>query len=112
VEPAAALWERRGRPADGLWTGDELRYALRRADRVLAPALAVSHVAVAGSKVLVATDLGDHRVLDLAVFVQPYCELLRSVWKKAAAHWVGGVPAVAARTAEHPCRLAKEGAPP
>ena len=82
----------------GLWPlegGD----ALERA-RLHGPAL---HLAVQGSVLTAASDLGDHLRLDLGVLDAPYCDVLRAVWARVPTLWTGGRPAAAAPAAGHPC---------
>ena len=64
---------------------------------------AVRHIALAGGKLLAATELGDHMALDLSTFRLAYCELLRQVWKEVPVLWENGLPVKRAAGKGHAC---------
>ena len=63
----------------------------------------VVHLLRRGSRVHAASQLGDHRVLDLDALVTPYCALLRRVWAEVPVVWEEGRPVLRERPADHPC---------
>jgi WD40 repeat protein len=62
---------------------------------------AALHLRRQGGRVLAATDLGDHVVLDLRLLELDHCALLRQVWRRYPVAWEGGraIPSPPARTA-------------
>jgi WD40 repeat protein len=56
-----------------------------------------------GDQLYLATDLGDHRVLDLSVFSSPHCKLLRRVWREVPAVFEGDRLVRRAPPHGHPC---------
>jgi len=62
---------------------------------------AVLHLRRDGGRVIVATDLGDHAVLDLSGLELSHCALLRQIWRRYPIAWEGGraVRAAPSRTA-------------
>ena len=82
----------------GAWDtrqGELLRYVLLHGSPV--------HLVLSGQKVYAASDIGVHAVLDLRVFSQDRCTLLREVWGEVPAVWVDGRPVPEAPPAGHPC---------
>jgi hypothetical protein len=71
---------------------------------------AVTHLARSGRQLWAASELGDHLGLDLGVFEQDRCSLLREVWREVATVWANGRPALEPPPGEHPC-LAAGGSP-
>ena len=63
----------------------------------------VSHMLLLGRKFYAATELGDHLVMDLSVFYEDYCDLLRRVWKKVPVVWEAGLPVVRPPPKNHRC---------
>ena len=64
---------------------------------------AVVHLVIRDNKLFAATERGDHEVLDLASFNMAYCDLLRSVWRKAPVVWEGGLPVLRSIPTSHKC---------
>ncbi|MFO8071097.1 MAG: protein kinase [Polyangia bacterium] len=56
-----------------------------------------------GSRLYLASAIGDWRVLDLSVFGRDYCELLEEVWSSVPVVWESGHPLVREPPAEHRC---------
>jgi WD40 repeat protein len=50
-----------------------------------------------------ATERGDRVVLDLSVFYEEYCDLIRKVWKKVKVVWEDGLPVLRAPPKNHRC---------
>jgi hypothetical protein len=63
----------------------------------------VSHLMIKGRKLYVASDLGQHRVLDLGVFHTEYCDLMRQVWRKVPVVWEAGLPVLRTPPKDHRC---------
>ncbi|MFH2005633.1 MAG: protein kinase [bacterium] len=63
----------------------------------------VLHLRVKGHRLYAATELGDHRTLDLSIFHLGYCKLLRQVWRATPALWEGGLPVLRRPPAGHRC---------
>jgi WD40 repeat protein len=70
--------------------------------RLHGPAL---HLLLRDGRLYVATELGDHLVLDLRVFTLPYCELIRKLWKTVPVVWSDGLPRIQPPPADHHCSL-------
>ena len=64
---------------------------------------AVRHIALAGGKLLAATELGDHLSLDLSTFDLAYCDLMQRVWKEVPVMWENGLPIKRAPLPGHQC---------
>jgi len=64
---------------------------------------ALTHLLLTGDHLLAATDLGQHRTLDLSVFTRPRCEVLRQIWSRVEVVWEGGQPVRRAPDPPHPC---------
>ena len=62
------------------------------------------HLAVDGGRVFAATELGDHAVLDMGIFAEDYCALMREVWHAVPVVWEDGRARVEAPPEGHPCR--------
>ena len=65
---------------------------------------AVRHIALAGGKLLAATELGDHLSLDLSTFDLAYCDLMRRVWKEVPVMWENGMPIKREPVKGHRCK--------
>jgi WD40 repeat protein/serine/threonine protein kinase len=52
----------------------------------------VEHLHLEAGRLYAVTSLGDHTVLDLRVFTQSYCPLLKEVWSHVKTVWEGGRP--------------------
>jgi hypothetical protein len=64
---------------------------------------AVLHLLLDGGRLYAATELGQHRVLDLRVFTQDYCSLVREIWSKVPFVWEGGLPVRRRPDPQHRC---------
>ncbi|MCE9575369.1 MAG: protein kinase [Deltaproteobacteria bacterium] len=64
---------------------------------------AVQHLARAGGRLLVATELGDVTAIDLSAFSLDYCELVRRVWDAVPVAWEGGLVVRRALPRDHAC---------
>jgi len=64
---------------------------------------AVTHMALWDQRLYVASELGDHLVLDLSTFRISYCEMLRQVWRDVPTVWENGVPLLRVPPLTHPC---------
>ena len=69
---------------------------------------AISHLLFQDDKLYAASELGQHRVLDLGVFQQDYCELLRHVWQEVPVVWEGGLPVPREPPNQHRCQYASD----
>ncbi len=65
---------------------------------------AVKHVAVEGHMLAIASDLGSYRTVDLSLLEQPYCELLRQIWREVPVSWIDGRNVIRAEDPTHTCR--------
>lgn len=63
----------------------------------------VVHMFLRGSKLYAASELGQHRVVNLGMLTMPYCKLLRQVWKHVPAIWESGKPKERPRAKDHRC---------
>ncbi len=63
-----------------------------------------TQVAMDGDRLLAATLVGDHALLDLSALRQPHCDLLSDVWSQVPVVWRAGQAVVEAPRADHPCR--------
>jgi hypothetical protein len=63
----------------------------------------VVHLHFAAGRLHAATELGDHRTLDLGVFYVPYCTLLRQLWQDVPVVWEDGLTRVRERPRSHRC---------
>lgn len=69
----------------GIWhvaTGIRLHH-----DRLHGP---VVHLLHRRQRLYVASELGDHRALDIGVLSQPYCTMMRQIWRQVPIVWVEG----------------------
>jgi len=82
----------------GLWNPDNGQRLI--AERLHGP---VAHVALEGSRLVAASELGDQRTIDLTVFQRPYCDLLREVWADVPVVWRDGLPVPASPDPGHRC---------
>jgi dipeptidyl aminopeptidase/acylaminoacyl peptidase len=64
----------------------------------------VIHLKLDRGRLIAATEIGDHVVLDLSIFREGYCPLLRSIWSKVPLVWEGGLPILRAPPGDHVCR--------
>ncbi len=51
---------------------------------------ATTHLRMDGHRLLALTELGSHGAWDLEVYYQPYCDLLREVWRDVGVGWEAG----------------------
>ena len=58
---------------------------------------------VEGDKLYVATEVGDHAVIDLTDYTRDYCDLLREVWDEVPIVWQDGKAVLAEPPADHEC---------
>lgn len=65
---------------------------------------AIRSLAVTRSHVVLLSDLGDHRAIDLTPFRQSRCDLLRDVWRRVPVVWRSGRAVRQAPPADHACR--------
>ncbi|MGC4113525.1 MAG: WD40 repeat domain-containing protein [Myxococcales bacterium] len=63
----------------------------------------VAHLALSGRTLYAATELGDRTAVDLRVFHQPWCELVREVWREVPVVWEEGRPVARAAPPGHAC---------
>jgi WD40 repeat protein len=63
----------------------------------------VEHLRVARNRLYAATRLGDEQTLDLSVFDEDYCALLRRVWREVPVVWEGGLLVERRPPAGHRC---------
>jgi WD40 repeat protein/serine/threonine protein kinase len=82
----------------GLW--DLQTGLLLRSLKLHGPAV---HLAFVGGTLYAASELGDHRAVDLKVIERPYCELLREVWAGVPVTWENGAAVVRTPAREHAC---------
>ena len=75
-----------------------ITFPARSRARIVALHGAIAMLAQQGGKLYVASELGDHAVIDLSIYQLPYCALMRRVWQSS--------PLVADRT-----RLLRRAAP-
>jgi eukaryotic-like serine/threonine-protein kinase len=67
----------------------------------------IRHLQVGPTQVIVATELGQTRRLDLSALSVDYCDLMRTIWKRVPVIWSHGHPKAQRRPANHRCaRLA------
>jgi WD40 repeat protein/serine/threonine protein kinase len=64
---------------------------------------AMLHLLLDRDKLHAATDLGRQVTLDLSVFTQPRCQVLRQVWAGVSEIWEGGLPVRREPDSAHPC---------
>jgi WD40 repeat protein/serine/threonine protein kinase len=64
---------------------------------------AVIHLALRGTELYAASELGDHVTWDLSAFRQGYCDLLRHVWRDIPVVYGQGAVRVQDPPAGHPC---------
>jgi hypothetical protein len=67
---------------------------------------AVVHLLYEEGRLYAATELGDHRTLDLGVFRDGWCDVLREVWEAVPVVWRAGAPELSAPPPDHPCHEA------
>ena len=82
----------------GLWNPGNGQRLI--AERLHGP---VAHVALDGARLVAASELGDQRTIDLAVFQRSYCDLLREVWADVPVVWRDGLPVPAEPDPTHVC---------
>jgi hypothetical protein len=82
----------------GLWNLDN--GARLYATRLHGP---IRHLLRDGPALIAATELGDHRRLDLGVFDIDHCALLRAVWRAVPVAWENGLLVRRPPPADHPC---------
>jgi hypothetical protein len=63
----------------------------------------VTHLVLAGSRLVAASELGQHLVWDLDVFQVDHCALLRQVWAQVPVAWEEGLPVIRAAPSGHRC---------
>ncbi len=63
----------------------------------------VAHLLLRDHRLYAATELGDHHVVDLGVFYDDYCEVMREVWESVPVVWEEGLPIAAEPDPDHPC---------
>ena len=63
----------------------------------------VEHLHLAEGRLIAATSLGDHAVLDLRVLDQPWCALLEQVWQTVPVVWEAGRAEARGRPDGHEC---------
>ena len=63
----------------------------------------VSELVLERTSLVVVTELGHGRLVDLGVFHISYCELMQQVWRQVAVVWRGGKPLQQAPAANHRC---------
>jgi WD40 repeat protein len=82
----------------GIWSleNGKLLYAIQLHGPVV-------HLLLGGGKIYAATELGDYRVVDIGVFYQDYCDLLRDIWKDVVVEWEAGLPRLSQPPEDHPC---------
>ena len=68
--------------------------------RLVGPA---SFLQVFQNELLVVSELGDGRMLDLGVFGLEYCDLLKGAWAAVPVSWEAGFPVPASVPADHSC---------
>jgi WD40 repeat protein len=64
---------------------------------------AAIHLAIDGPRLIAASELGDHGVLDLGIYLGSHCELLAEVWDQVPVVWAAGRARLAPPPAQHPC---------
>jgi len=64
----------------------------------------VVHMLLRAGKLHAATELGDHRLLNLSALSQPYCELMQRLWSAVPVVWEDGLPRLRPPPADHACR--------
>jgi WD40 repeat protein/serine/threonine protein kinase len=82
----------------GIWNASDGKKLAQA--KIHGPAL---HLLIEGEQLFAVSELGDHLVLDLAIFHRPYCDLLRGLWKSVPVAWEKGRPIRRAPPAKHPC---------
>jgi hypothetical protein len=68
----------------------------------------VVHLVFSKEFLVAASELGQHETLDLSVFHLPYCELLRSVWRRVEIVWHKGLPQRQRPDPHHRCAPTKK----
>ncbi|MFH0903248.1 MAG: protein kinase [Pseudomonadota bacterium] len=63
----------------------------------------ISHLTIAGDRLLAATEIGGYLDIDLQVFHQGHCALLRRIWDQVPVVWVAGLPVPRSRPTSHRC---------
>jgi len=63
----------------------------------------VVHVLLRGSQLFIASELGQHAMLDLSVFERDHCDLMREVWDAVPVVWEDGHPVLRPPPRDHPC---------
>ena len=66
---------------------------------------AIVRIARSGSELVVVSDLGQHRRLDLAVLERDHCDVLREVWNDVPTVWENGAIVPRPPAPSHPCAL-------
>jgi len=74
---------------------------------------AVTHLVQGERRIVAASELGDHVVVDVEVFYHDYCDLLRDVWAAVPVVWSEGrpVPSPPPALGEHECAGASPRSP-
>jgi hypothetical protein len=62
-----------------------------------------AHLVVHEGKLWAATELGDHRTMDLADLHSSYCDLLRRIWQQVPVVWEGGTAQLKPPPTDHAC---------
>lgn len=97
----------RGTLVAGYGNGNVGLWSLRAGARLVHAKLhgSIQHLRLLGSHLVIASELGQHRKLDLSIFQQPYCDLLRTLWREIPILWQGGLPRLAEPPANHRCAI-------
>jgi hypothetical protein len=64
---------------------------------------AAVHLLLDGTRLIMASELGDHRVMDLEAFHASHCALLRRIWKAVPVVWERGRSRLREPPAHHRC---------
>jgi len=68
---------------------------------------AVVHLLLEDERLHAASELGDVRTVDLAIFYRDYCDLLGEIWKNAPAVWEGGKLVLKPPPGGHACAASR-----
>ena len=82
----------------GLWNSATGRQLMQL--RLHGPA---RQLAFHGGRLHALTELGDYASMDLSIFSQDYCGLLREVWEQAPVSWEGSQAVLRPPPADHRC---------
>jgi WD40 repeat protein len=96
--PAGTLIVGYANGALGLWSAQS-------GERLLATQLhgAVVHLLLEGGRLFAASELGDALTLDLRPLEQPYCDLLKEIWREVPVVYEGGRAIARTPPADHRC---------